>query len=191
MDELGQWAERWATHPRSATAGRLPWPMADPWQLWEIRNPDGGADRARTGRERGSGSSIPGAAARRARASRRRRSSTSDGRVRRHEDAISHADGATPDLAAHGRRTRRCQRENIWPTEDDLGTVVILPGGEAGILTAVVARRRPAFMALAASSCRTRWTEFEPPASRSSSANRPLSGRGRRRRHRPPSAAAR
>jgi len=25
-------------------------------------------------------------------------------------------------------------REDIWPTEDDLGSVVLLPGGEAGIL---------------------------------------------------------
>lgn len=25
-------------------------------------------------------------------------------------------------------------RKDIWPTEDDLGTVIILPGGEAGIL---------------------------------------------------------
>ena len=28
------------------------------------------------------------------------------------------------------------EREDRWPLEDDLGTVVILPGGEAGILTA-------------------------------------------------------
>ena len=27
-------------------------------------------------------------------------------------------------------------REDRWPTDDDLGSVVILPGGEAGILTA-------------------------------------------------------
>lgn len=27
-------------------------------------------------------------------------------------------------------------REDRWPTDDDLGAVVILPGGEAGILTA-------------------------------------------------------
>jgi hypothetical protein len=27
-------------------------------------------------------------------------------------------------------------REDRWPTDADLGTVVILPGGEAGILTA-------------------------------------------------------
>ena len=28
------------------------------------------------------------------------------------------------------------QREDRWPTSDDLGAVVILPGGEAGVLTA-------------------------------------------------------
>jgi hypothetical protein len=28
------------------------------------------------------------------------------------------------------------RRENLWPTDDDLGTPVILPGGEVGILTA-------------------------------------------------------
>ena len=27
-------------------------------------------------------------------------------------------------------------REDRWPTEDDLGAIVILPGGEAGVLTA-------------------------------------------------------
>jgi hypothetical protein len=27
-------------------------------------------------------------------------------------------------------------REDRWPTDDDLGAIVILPGGEAGVLTA-------------------------------------------------------
>ena len=27
-------------------------------------------------------------------------------------------------------------REDRWPTQDDLGAIVILPGGEAGVLTA-------------------------------------------------------
>ena len=27
-------------------------------------------------------------------------------------------------------------REDRWPTDDDLGSIVILPGGEAGVLTA-------------------------------------------------------
>jgi hypothetical protein len=30
----------------------------------------------------------------------------------------------------------RVTREDRWPTDEDLGSVVILPGGEAGILTA-------------------------------------------------------
>jgi hypothetical protein len=29
----------------------------------------------------------------------------------------------------------RILREEIWPSDEDLGTVVILPGGEAGVLT--------------------------------------------------------
>lgn len=28
------------------------------------------------------------------------------------------------------------RREDRWPTDDDLGSIVILPGGEAGVLTA-------------------------------------------------------
>lgn len=36
-------------------------------------------------------------------------------------------------LELDGETVRRTQ---IWPTDDDLGTPVILPGGEVGILTA-------------------------------------------------------
>ena len=36
-------------------------------------------------------------------------------------------------LAIHGDAVTR---EDRWPTEADLGTIVILPGGEAGVLTA-------------------------------------------------------
>lgn len=32
------------------------------------------------------------------------------------------------------RRAGRIERQEIWPTEDDLGRRVILPGGEVGIL---------------------------------------------------------
>ena len=34
------------------------------------------------------------------------------------------------------RRGDAILREDRWPTDADLGAVVILPGGEAGILTA-------------------------------------------------------
>ena len=45
------------------------------------------------------------------------------------------AEGATP-ISRLTLNEGRFERENIWPTEADLGTVVILPGGEAGILMA-------------------------------------------------------
>lgn len=32
------------------------------------------------------------------------------------------------------RAGNRLVREDIWPTDDDLGTIVLLPGGEAGVL---------------------------------------------------------
>ena len=41
------------------------------------------------------------------------------------------AEGATP-ISRLTLDEGRFERENIWPTEADLGTVVILPGGEAG-----------------------------------------------------------
>jgi hypothetical protein len=45
------------------------------------------------------------------------------------------------------RNGRTIELEDRWPAQDDLGRLVILPGGEAGIL---VARRRPQRVALAA-----------------------------------------
>ena len=85
--------------------------MADPFQLWEIRNPDGGPTglewaRAKVGIVN---------------------------RVLLHADLA--AEGATP-ISRLTLNDGRFERENIWPTEGDLGTVVILPGGEAGILVA-------------------------------------------------------
>jgi hypothetical protein len=49
-----------------------------------------------------------------------------------------------PDLVRKGASTpitkltmdgERVTREDIWPTDDDIGLPVILPGGEVGILT--------------------------------------------------------
>ncbi len=50
-------------------------------------------------------------------------------------EALSRSGGYLPmtRLALEGDAVKR---EDRWPTEADLGTVVILPGGEAGILTA-------------------------------------------------------
>lgn len=45
-------------------------------------------------------------------------------------------EGARRPLTRLSRVGDRIQREDRWPTEADLGTPVILPGGEVGILTA-------------------------------------------------------
>ena len=57
-----------------------------------------------------------------------------DGRVlARGEDLERGAPGPVSFLQRDGDRVRL---EDGWPTQDDLGRVVILPGGEAGILRA-------------------------------------------------------
>jgi hypothetical protein len=47
------------------------------------------------------------------------------------QDLAQTADRPMARLARHGNRV---QREDIWPTEHDLGALVILPGGEVGVL---------------------------------------------------------
>ena len=43
---------------------------------------------------------------------------------------------AETPIAQLRRREGRIEREDIWPTEREIGLPVILPGGEVGILTA-------------------------------------------------------
>lgn len=105
--------------------------MAGPVHLWAIRNPDGGA----TGLE------------------------VARARIDPHDDVLAHALPERVDIevtdaegvmVARGRglpgivrspiarlsiREGTVQRENVWPDASDLGKPVILPGGEAGILT--------------------------------------------------------
>jgi hypothetical protein len=45
-------------------------------------------------------------------------------------------DGAYVPMTRFWIERDTVQREDRWPTDDDLGSVVILPGGEAGMLTA-------------------------------------------------------
>ena len=106
--------------------------MADPFQLWELRNPDGGPTglewaRAKIG--------IVDRVLLHAAPERLdvQIYDEAGGLVAQGRDI--HADGATP-ISRLTLNEGRFERENIWPTEADLGTVVILPGGEAGILTA-------------------------------------------------------
>ena len=106
--------------------------MADPFQLWELRNPDGGPTglewaRAKIG--------IVDRVLLHAAPERLdvQIYDEAGGLVAQGRDI--NADGATP-ISRLTLNEGRFERENIWPTETDLGTVVILPGGEAGILTA-------------------------------------------------------
>ena len=106
--------------------------MAAPWQLWELRNPDGGATGLEWARARiGAVDQVLLHAA----------SERIDVQI---YDEAGELVAEGRDLAAEGAtpisrltlNEGRFKRENVWPTEADLGTVVILPGGEAGILTA-------------------------------------------------------
>jgi hypothetical protein len=45
-------------------------------------------------------------------------------------------DGSYKPMTRFAISDDQVTREDRWPTEDDRGSVVILPGGEAGILTA-------------------------------------------------------
>ncbi len=45
-------------------------------------------------------------------------------------------DGSYKPMTRFSLQGGQVTREDRWPNEDDLGAVVILPGGEAGILTA-------------------------------------------------------
>jgi hypothetical protein len=106
--------------------------MAEPWQLWELRNPDGGATglewaRAKVGiLDRVLLHAAP---------------ERIDVEIHDEHGGIVaqghdlRAEGSTP-ISRLTLTDGRFERENIWPSDDDLGTVVILPGGEAGILTA-------------------------------------------------------
>ncbi len=58
-----------------------------------------------------------------------------DDRVVARGEALA-APAATCPMTRLALEGEAITREDRWPTEADLGTVVILPGGEAGILTA-------------------------------------------------------
>ena len=60
---------------------------------------------------------------------------TGDDQVVARGEGISRSGSYKPmtRLALDGDTVRR---EDRWPTEEDLGAIVILPGGEAGVLTA-------------------------------------------------------
>ena len=58
-----------------------------------------------------------------------------DDRVVARGEGLTRAGGYLP-VTRFALQGEEITREDRWPTDDDLGAVVILPGGEAGILTA-------------------------------------------------------
>ena len=104
--------------------------MADETWIWEIRNPDGGS----MGLELARGRMAPGPRVLAHSLPERADVTVVDEEgmlVARGRDLRD--DGGTPmaELSVDGGSVRR---RNRWPTEEDLGTPVILPGGEVGLL---------------------------------------------------------
>jgi hypothetical protein len=102
-------------------------------QTWELWYPSGGATGIHLARAR-----IDPVEVAWAHAVPRKLSVTvrhGDDRVIARGEALERAGAYLPmtRLALDGDAVRR---EDRWPTLDDLGAIVILPGGEAGVLTA-------------------------------------------------------
>jgi hypothetical protein len=101
-------------------------------RVWEIRNPDGGPQGLEIARGRSAAHDVM----------------LTHAMPERIDVTITDPDGVVlatgRDLADEpstpiSRLTvsgRDVYRENVWPTDADLGLPVILPGGEIGILTA-------------------------------------------------------
>jgi hypothetical protein len=109
-------------------AGR-PGPASDD-TIWELRNPDGGAQglefaKARMGDHR---VVLVHAAPSRLNVVVR---TVNEVLIAIGTDL--HAEGETP-ISRLALDDLRIVRENVWPAEEDLGLPVILPGGEVGIL---------------------------------------------------------
>jgi hypothetical protein len=101
-------------------------------RIWEIRNPDGGSQGLEVARGRSGEHDVLLAHAMPERIDVT--VTDPEGSVKAAGRELA-ADRSTPisRLSIEGGEVRR---ENIWPTQADLGLPVILPGGEIGILTA-------------------------------------------------------
>jgi hypothetical protein len=100
--------------------------------VWELRNPDGGAQGLEFAKARMASHRVVLVHAAPTRLNVAVRSLN--------EQLIAigtdlHAPGETP-ISRLTLDDLRIVRENIWPGEGDLGLPVILPGGEVGIMTA-------------------------------------------------------
>ncbi len=98
---------------------------------WEIRNPDGGAAGLEFARSRIDPADVVIAHALPSRVDVEVRGQ--DGAVVARGTDLS-AEGDTP-MSRLRVNAGKITRENIWPGKDDLGTTVILCGGEAAKLT--------------------------------------------------------
>jgi hypothetical protein len=104
--------------------------MTDEDHIWEIRNPDGGAMGLEFSRGRMAAHDRVLAHALPERIDVEVRDGA--GRLVARADGLE-AEASTPmaRLDLHGGRV---VRENVWPSEEDIGKPVILAGGEIGIL---------------------------------------------------------
>jgi hypothetical protein len=104
----------------------------DPVHVWEIRNPDGGS----TGLEVARGLMAPHDIVLAHALPERVDVEVTDGdgvRVAAGRDLTA---AVTSPMSRLVIREGVVHRDNVWPSDADLGTPVILPGGEVGILTA-------------------------------------------------------
>jgi hypothetical protein len=105
--------------------------MADTY-FWELRNPDGGS----LGLEFARGKSAPTKTMLGHALPERVDLEVRDekGTLVAAAEGLEH-DAVTP-MSKLVLENGAARRENLWPNEDDLGSPVILPGGEVGILKA-------------------------------------------------------
>jgi len=101
-------------------------------QVWDIRSPDGGSTGLAFARARIDATDRLIAHALPSRITVEVRDENGSV-VATGEKLKAGEHGPMAMLSIEGRSVRR---QPIWPTDDDLGTPVILPGGEVGILTA-------------------------------------------------------
>jgi hypothetical protein len=106
--------------------------MSGPDHIWEIRNPDGGS----TGLEVARGRMAPHEIVLAHALPERVDVEVVDERGVRVADGQRLSSDVRSPMSRLAIRRDRVERENVWPSKADLGTPVILPGGEVGILTA-------------------------------------------------------
>jgi hypothetical protein len=98
--------------------------------IWELRNPDGGMLGMEFARGLAAATDVMLAHALPERVTVT--VTDTDGTRVAHGEELAHPE--TTPIARLRVVGDRVERENVWPDDSDLGTPVILPGGEIGIL---------------------------------------------------------